>query len=293
MAGRAEPTAAGTACTIVTMADESSDTPLPDLTWPALLARWTEFARASVAFPKTAEGERWRAAVAPIIALQSVAMALRDLDALAPGGRAGALDMAELLVRRHGAELLQLWRGEPLPGEVDRLLADARSALATARECGVEWRTAGARTVTVEPERVAAALRAVGFEGDALAAVGGVAVGPGAPVLFLRGAWGGPPEPAAAAAAERALGAGAIERRPVRGPRQVYRQSHGGGVRDVVLALDSDLPVGRPLLVWVRQGSAWLEASAGAGAGVGGGAPGEAAAPPLVDEGEAEGTPGW
>lgn len=251
MAGRAEPTAAGTACTIVTMADESSDTPLPDLTWPALLARWTEFARASVAFPKTAEGERWRAAVAPIIALQSVAMALRDLDALAPGGRAGALDMAELLVRRHGAELLQLWRGEPLPGEVDRLLADARSALATARECGVEWRTAGARTVTVEPE------------------------------------------PAAAAAAERALGAGAIERRPVRGPRQVYRQSHGGGVRDVVLALDSDLPVGRPLLVWVRQGSAWLEASAGAGAGVGGGAPGEAAAPPLVDEGEAEGTPGW
>ena len=34
-----------------------------DLTWTALLARWIEFAKASVALPDDAEGDRWRSSV--------------------------------------------------------------------------------------------------------------------------------------------------------------------------------------------------------------------------------------
>src|SRR5690606_3499041 len=83
------------------------------LTWPARLGVWTEFAQASVALPKTAEGERWKKAVPAIISLQAVTFALRDLGRLrSREERALALDKADMLIRRHVREVHDLWRGE-------------------------------------------------------------------------------------------------------------------------------------------------------------------------------------
>lgn len=109
-----------------TMADEGVNT------WAGLLARWMEFARASVAFPKTAEGDRWRAAVGPIVGLQAVACALGELEGLASDERALGIDRAAVLIRQYGGVLEGLWGAEGLPAEVAGLIADARAALAAA-----------------------------------------------------------------------------------------------------------------------------------------------------------------
>lgn len=104
-----------------------------DLTWPALLAHWTAFAQSSAALSKSAEGERWRSAVAPIIGLQAVTFALGDLDRLRlPGERAAGLDKAEVLVRTHTGALHALWREEGLPDEIVSLIHDASAALQAA-----------------------------------------------------------------------------------------------------------------------------------------------------------------
>ena len=111
---------------------------VPDLTWPMLLARWTDFARASVAFPADGEGGRWRSAVAPIIGLQAVACALAETDQLSRDERPLAHDRAEVLIRQYGAQLDAIWRGEPMPTRLDELLENARRALAVSRARGVE-----------------------------------------------------------------------------------------------------------------------------------------------------------
>jgi hypothetical protein len=103
------------------------------LTWATLLARWTDFARASVALPTDGEGGRWRASVAPIIGLQAVTFALGESGLLPPDERAVALDRGALLVARYAAELAAAWGSCPLPGEVVALVEDARSALEAAR----------------------------------------------------------------------------------------------------------------------------------------------------------------
>lgn len=100
-----------------------------DLTWPALLARWTAFAQAGVALPRDAHGDRWRAATAPIIGLHAVIMALRDVPLLPDAGeRSLALVRARVLVQRHTEELGALWSVEPMPGEVRGLIEEARTA---------------------------------------------------------------------------------------------------------------------------------------------------------------------
>lgn len=113
-------------------AGASDGSGLGELTWPGLLAQWTRFAQASVAFPKTAEGDRWRAATPAIIALQAVALALAELERLPVADRALAIDRAEVLIRRHAGELRALF-GTPA-GELGALLADARAAAVKARE---------------------------------------------------------------------------------------------------------------------------------------------------------------
>ena len=104
--------------------------PLPDLTWPALLARWTDFAQSSLAFPRTTDGDRWRNAVPAIIGLQAVTFALAEVDTLAADERALARDRAAVLIRRHEAEFRAAWPGETLHLELETLLADAKAALA-------------------------------------------------------------------------------------------------------------------------------------------------------------------
>ena len=100
-----------------------------NLTWPLLLAKWTDFARASVAFPKTPDGDRWRAAVPAIINLQAVTLALRDLHRIPAPDRPAARDKAAILIDRSAAHLTTLWTGSPLHPELHTLITDARAAL--------------------------------------------------------------------------------------------------------------------------------------------------------------------
>jgi hypothetical protein len=104
------------------------------LTWAALLGRWVEFAQASVAFPRTPEGERWRASVPSVINLQAVVLALNDLPSIPDTAeRALGVDRADVLVRTHTALLRSLWGAEVSP-ELSALLDDASRALAQARK---------------------------------------------------------------------------------------------------------------------------------------------------------------
>lgn len=114
------------------MPDEASE---HDLLWPGLLAQWTRFAQASVALPKTPDGDRWRAAVPAVIALQAVALALDDLERLPTPERPLAIDRAEVLIRRHESELRALFGA--LKGELAALVADAWAASAAARARGL------------------------------------------------------------------------------------------------------------------------------------------------------------
>ena len=49
------------------------------ISWASLLAHWTQVAQASLALPRDAEGDRWRAAVPSIIVLQAVTHALAEV----------------------------------------------------------------------------------------------------------------------------------------------------------------------------------------------------------------------
>lgn len=249
------------------------DRPIGDLTWPALLAHWTAFARSSVALPKNAEGDRWRAAVAPIIGLQAVAFALGDLDRLdeSPGAtgdtepdgeRALALDKAEILINQHAGELARLWPGEPLHPELASLVADARAALQLARHGGLEWSVRTDRLVAEHPAELVEALLTSEppFAGDLLLPVPGVPLFASSPAAFIRGRHGGPPGGEAEAAITGFLG-GKREvsgPQPSPGPRQVYRQfdfAKGGPVRDLVMPLAGAAPPGQPLLLFaIRAG---------------------------------------
>ena len=104
------------------------------LTWAGLLGKWTEFARAALALPRTAEGDRWKRAVPSIVGLQALTHALAEVQDLSSDELALAFDRAEVLIDRHRADLERLWRGESLHGELQALIADARHALTAAHE---------------------------------------------------------------------------------------------------------------------------------------------------------------
>lgn len=112
--------------------DSSQDGAAAPLDWAALLARWMDFARAAVALPEDPEGDRWRASVSPIITLQAVTMALGELHLIAPADRPVAMDRASFLIDRESESLEATWSSDP-PGEVQRLVADARATLDAAK----------------------------------------------------------------------------------------------------------------------------------------------------------------
>ncbi|MGP1310526.1 MAG: hypothetical protein ACTS27_10045, partial [Phycisphaerales bacterium] len=217
------------------MHDPANPDPLPlsAMTWAAMLARWTEFARASVAFPKDAPGERWRASVAPVIGLQATAFALGDIDSLPADERALGLDRAGVLVRAHAGELHRVWAGEAMPDALREVVDDAQRALTLARSRGVEFRVIAGRFET--PDLLAALEQAGEASIDfALAAEPGTTLFRGEPVLFVR--------PAAPRLSIDGLEAVASP------PRQVYRHAQAGGARDVIALFDDALQPGTPLL---------------------------------------------
>lgn len=108
------------------------------LTWAALLGKWTELARASVAFPKTSQGAKWRKSVPDLIGLQAITHALGEIDLLREEEQGLALDRAALGIETHAANLVELFADdcddpeleEGLTGieEIDELIDEAREA---------------------------------------------------------------------------------------------------------------------------------------------------------------------
>ncbi|MDP1662434.1 MAG: hypothetical protein Q8L55_11030 [Phycisphaerales bacterium] len=104
----------------------------PNTTWPALLAHWLTFAQASIAFPKTPEGDRLRAAVPSIINLQAVTFALAEIHLLPTADRPAAIDKAAHLIDQHTKLLTDLF-ATSTNEEITTLIQDAHAALQAAR----------------------------------------------------------------------------------------------------------------------------------------------------------------
>lgn len=227
-----------------------------DLTWPALLAHWTAFAQSSLALPKTAEGDRFRAAIPAIIGLQAVTFALADLDKLTiPGERSLAIDKSEVLIRTHALEINTLWKSDTLPTEISYIIRDAHAALAAGKTSGVEWRVTTPRLVAQHPGDLLTALVAAGFKGDLFLPVPGTVLFQAAPAAFARAPRGDRPDEHTLRAVKEFL---VDVTRPERAPhmRQVYRQfdfGTGSVRRDLIApASQTNIP-GQPQLIPVIQ----------------------------------------
>ncbi|MHC4994657.1 MAG: hypothetical protein ACYTGQ_06330 [Planctomycetota bacterium] len=99
------------------------------LTWAALLGRWIEFAKSSVALPDDGAGRAFKAVVPDIIGLQAVCMALGEADQLEPDQRALGLDRARILVEKHAAHIAERFEGQDVPSGLGALVADAHAAI--------------------------------------------------------------------------------------------------------------------------------------------------------------------
>lgn len=244
-----------------------------EMTWAALLGRWLDFARASVALPKDTAGQRWRQSVAPIITLQAVIFALRQLDDLPEDERALGLDRAEILIRQESAGLNSAWRGEPMPELLLELIADAPAALRAATvgaavELAVldSGRTgpfpADACRMVPACESALAVIDASEFDGEVHLALPGTLLAPGEVMGFAVGrsvrAWRRGRLNAAEAFQVALPGLSEalapFLARYVDSPRQVYRQADAQGriSVDVAVRLVCDPVAGQPLLarVW-------------------------------------------
>lgn len=224
----------------------------PDLlTWAALLAKWTDFARSAVALPKEGEGGRYREAVPAIIALQAVAFALADLESLPPDERALGADFAEVLVRRHASELHVIWHAVPLPDEVGSIVRDAMTTLSATREGGLEWTVSADRLTADHPAELVGALKTLAFEGDLFVPAPGADLFATCPAVFARDLAGATPRPEVRHLIEDFYSDLNPPHR-IPGPRQAYRQldfATGKFVRDLVVPMSDTLPGGQPLLV--------------------------------------------
>lgn len=231
--------------------------PHPDLTWPALLARWTAFAQSSLALPKNSDGDRWRNAVPSIINLQAVTFALDELEKLTrEGERALALDKSEIIVRSATGQLHALWRGDALPSELVGLIHDAGVALDAARGQGVEWRVTTERLVAAHPGELIERVLELGFDGDLYVPTPGVTLFRDCPAAFAMAADGSRPDEHVLRAVKEFL-VDVSKPQRVAALRQVFRQfdfSVGRPVRDLVVTADAQQPAGQPLLVPAIEG---------------------------------------
>lgn len=208
------------------------------LGWSALLGKWTEFAKASVALRPDHDGPRWRACVAPIITMQAIVAALHELDQLPRPQRPVAIDAAETLLREQLTIVHEAWSGELIPDSILELIGDCRRAVFDGRRLGVEWRVIDERISAPDLRPIAQMLVEEGFRGDLHAARAGTALFRGSPLAFFRPAM----------AINPSAGCATVE---VVGPRQCYRQideTTGLPVRDVIAGPADPLQPGAPLL---------------------------------------------
>jgi hypothetical protein len=210
------------------------------LTWTALLARWMEFAKASVAIPRGHDGPRWRASVPAVINLQAVAFALGDIARVDARDRPFARDQAAVIIRDAARDLARTWRGAAMPAGLREIVEDARTAHAASRYVGATellWNGgAGGAEVLVMPE-----VPLDDATGTLAAMQPGTLVMPGEPVAWWVGRDGGPIASALPACAPHEPAV----------PRQVYRQLDDEGmiVGDVLAPVTADPEPGIPLLV--------------------------------------------
>lgn len=222
------------------------------LTWSVLLAKWTEFAKASTVLPDEGDAGRVKRNVAAIISLQAVTCALGEIDALPTEERAAGIDMAAVQVRSLAMQLNEAWHGEVMPEGLVELMTDAQAALTAAKDGGVEFTVMQAPLIAEHPAEMAAALIAGGFAGDLYLAAPGVPLFAGCPAGFARLAKGGAPGAEVIAEIAAFLGKREVKYKNAPRFRQAYRQfdfGRGGPVRDVVIVNDEGLPAGQPLLV--------------------------------------------
>jgi hypothetical protein len=235
--------------------------PASPTTWTTLLAHFTGIAQRAVALPKTPEGDRFRAAVPHLIALQAVALALDHVESLPGDEYFVGLDRAEVIMRDHGGALRAIYQDQ-MPEAIAATLTEARRALTAARAVGLGWVVTADALIVEHPAQLIAALLGGGFTGDLLLPTPGVTLFKAAPCAFVRTLDATPLEDATLALIGLYLGQ---KERLARGPvrtraRQVYRQfdfAKGGPVRDRVAPLDSPDTPGQPLLLWaIKDGQA-------------------------------------
>lgn len=214
-----------------------ASTPRPlhpeSLTWTALLGRWVDYARASLAIPSDAAGASWQASVPAVINLQAVTFALSELAELGSDERAFALDKAAVLIRDGAADLARIW-GDTPPESLVEVIDDAQIALACAQHAGaVELIWHGDDVLVmpdVDPGQPAGTLAVM---------QPGTLVMSREPVAWWRGRADAPLEVPGCVTV------------PCDEPRQVYRRFDETGriVGDVVAPIGADPPDGLPLLV--------------------------------------------
>ena len=116
-------------------------TPLEPIAWIALVARWTELARASRAIPPS--DTRLRDSIAHLIAIEATTAALGELAQVPEAERPHARTIAEMTIRRAATELDQLWRGEEWPNEFLDACEAAERALRVSIYAGLETLVVG------------------------------------------------------------------------------------------------------------------------------------------------------
>jgi len=233
-------------------------TPLEPIAWIALVARWTELARASRAIPPS--DTRLRDSIAHLIAIEATTAALGELAQVPEAERPHARTIAEMTIRRAATELDQLWRGEEWPNEFLDACEAAERALRVSIYAGLETLVVGG----TEPIEVPAfdlrlATDATNEDASLRAPQGSLAVMPpgtiampGEPVCW----WCGREapvmlEPAPTAAETQRTSPPVLILQQNLAPLQVYREldDRGRFVKDTVAPITDDLLAGLPLLV--------------------------------------------
>lgn len=209
------------------------------LSWTALLGRWIDYARASLAIPDDHEGARWKRSVEAVITMQAVTFALHEITELDEPDRALAIDRAQVLLDDAQTRLDAIWRGVQQSDALREIIDGAHAALHDAQLVvgGWELTWSGAEPMIMPFIEMPDSAQTL------LVMMPGSIVMPHEPVV-----WGRQCEPPDVAGCEL---------RSSDGPRQVYRRldDNGAITGDLVAPLADDLPPGMPLLVpWFADG---------------------------------------